>query len=536
MELRIRNFKGYKDSDWFPLKPLTFIYGQNAVGKSAVIESLMLSEQIFDLLTGRTRPYLLPGTTERRDISFDRMYLDLGDFESAVFNKKLENKISFSYRDRPLTVEPPTETVNVRCTLTVEIENPGNIGAIEVEFPAVRASDLFVLAIANNPVAFRALLDKDMGFEISNFFGKNEKSFPISLIFHKQPSNRAWQIDSSSLDELWKAIPTKLKKLMIDPQSDQFWYEANFSDGPYESNFTFRRTKQKSTEGKAKSREMPLEFDRDFLHLAVVVACASSEIFDFFRRNYFVRTTHLPAYRGKPKRLTEVTKGIPDPLQNSAMILARDQFRRKQVIKSLKAINVEQGKLKASSRKDFGAETLTTFFEKQVEGESTKVKLTLPDLGFGVSQVLPLLVAMANRESDDGLLGCRILCIEEPESHLHPFLQGNLIEHIALNSLASNVVFEAFHKAGADFRNSEVRELKARHLDNMKRFVIETHSENFLKRIQKLIKNDQLAANGVAILFCDEYEEVGPKILDLGIDSDGSLLRPWPNDFLETDW
>lgn len=535
MELRIRNFKGYKDSDWFPLKPLTLIYGQNAVGKSAVIESLMLSEQIFELLTGRARPYLLPGSTERRDIRFDQMYLDLGDFESAVFNKKLENKISFSYRDTPLQVERRDKKVTIESTLTVEIENPGNICSVVVEFSAVRVSDLFVLAIANNPVAFRPLLDNDVELEISKFFGANEKPFPISLKFHKQASNRAWQIDSSSLDELWKVIPTKLKKLVIDPKSDQFWYEANFSDGPYESNFTFRRTKKKNAEAKARSQEMPLEFDREYSHLAVVVACASSEIFAFFRRNYFGRATHLPAYRGKPKRLTEVTKGIPDPLQNSAMILARDQFRRKQVIKSLKAINVEQGRLKASSRKDYGAETLTTFFEKQVEGESTKVKLTLPDLGFGVSQVLPLLVAMANKDTDVAILGCRVLCIEEPESHLHPFLQGSLIEHIALNSLANKVVFEPFYKAGADFQNSEVRKLKARYLDKMKRFVIETHSENFLKRIQKLIKNDQLASDGVAILFCDEYEEVGPKIFDLGLDSDGSLLRPWPNDFLETD-
>jgi predicted ATPase len=97
----------------------------------------------------------------------------------------------------------------------------------------------------------------------------------------------------------------------------------------------------------------------------------------------------------------------------------------------------------------------------------------LPDVGFGVSQVLPVVVQSfyAPRGS--------ILFIEQPELHLHPSAQSNLAD-LFIDVLAS-------------------RE------DGMRRgvqLIVETHSEHFLNRLQrriaeadpaKMIKSDDVA-------------------------------------------
>jgi predicted ATPase len=64
----------------------------------------------------------------------------------------------------------------------------------------------------------------------------------------------------------------------------------------------------------------------------------------------------------------------------------------------------------------------------QFEDVSTGVRLGHPDLGFGISQVLPVLV---NAAAEPGLLRQtigRVIAIEQPELHLHPAMQAELCE------------------------------------------------------------------------------------------------------------
>src|SRR6185295_16959577 len=47
------------------------------------------------------------------------------------------------------------------------------------------------------------------------------------------------------------------------------------------------------------------------------------------------------------------------------------------------------------------------------------VEVGLPDVGFGISQILPLLVQSLTSEN-------KIISIEQPEVHIHPRLQADL--------------------------------------------------------------------------------------------------------------
>ncbi len=119
------------------------------------------------------------------------------------------------------------------------------------------------------------------------------------------------------------------------------------------------------------------------------------------------------------------------------------------------------------------------------------------DVGFGVSQVLPILIANVALPKGGTLL------INQPEVHLHPSSQA----------LLANIFV-------AGMRNH--------------RYVIETHSEYLVNRLRLLAVQKRLNVDDVAIVFFDVPPRARqPKIHYITIDKDGSLVDA-PKSFFET--
>ena len=97
-----------------------------------------------------------------------------------------------------------------------------------------------------------------------------------------------------------------------------------------------------------------------------------------------------------------------------------------------------------------------------------------------------------------------VIILEEPENKLHPKIQGNLIE--LLSGLADQ---------------------------NKNQIIIETHSEHFLLRVQKLIRNKNLKPDQVAInyVYLDE-NGMGSKIDHMELDQNGKFKNKWRHGFL----
>ncbi len=138
----------------------------------------------------------------------------------------------------------------------------------------------------------------------------------------------------------------------------------------------------------------------------------------------------------------------------------------------------------------------------QTRPKMPEVKLT--DVGFGVSQVLPVIVECfyVPRRS--------IVIFEQPEIHLHPRVQ-------------------------ADLADLFVDAIRAREggVERECQFIVESHSEHFLRRVQRRIAEERITAEEAALYFVHSDEE-SARIEELDVDKFGNILN-WPDGFFGDD-
>ena len=131
------------------------------------------------------------------------------------------------------------------------------------------------------------------------------------------------------------------------------------------------------------------------------------------------------------------------------------------------------------------------FLVKQYK-DGPEVRLT--DIGFGVSQVLPVIVLCYYAPKGS------ILILEQPEAYLHPKVQTELAD--VLIDVVTN-------------RNIQI--------------ILESHSEYLLSRLQRRIAEKEIASVDTALYFC-EIKDGTSEIEQLDVDEYGNI-RNWPQDF-----
>lgn len=127
------------------------------------------------------------------------------------------------------------------------------------------------------------------------------------------------------------------------------------------------------------------------------------------------------------------------------------------------------------------------------------------DIGVGISQVLPVVVAAQDSSAS-------VVCIEQPELHIHPSIQvglGDLFIDGALNKGLS--------------------------------FLIETHSEHLVMRIQRRLREQSagempeasatLTPDDVSFIYIGRDEQGAVTASQIGLTSEGKFDSPWPNGF-----
>jgi len=138
----------------------------------------------------------------------------------------------------------------------------------------------------------------------------------------------------------------------------------------------------------------------------------------------------------------------------------------------------------------------STFYEVHVQKTEGAADVLITDVGFGVSQILPVIVLCYYVPEGSTII------LEQPEIHLHPSVQADL----------ADVFIDAI----------KVRKIQ---------IVLESHSEHLLRRLQTRIAEQAkgFGSEDAALYFCD-FQADGSKLVPLEVDEFGNI-RNWPKDF-----
>jgi AAA domain, putative AbiEii toxin, Type IV TA system len=245
--------------------------------------------------------------------------------------------------------------------------------------------------------------------------------------------------------------------------------------------------------------ELPVKYYVDQPELQVIGEVFTDSVWDLLRRTreklrqaIGSRTYALAPVRTFPQRTYNPVSAEPNPggshVPMLLALLARSVAKR------------ERTALRAALD-EFGANSglyehieIVRKGEKESDPFQIGVKsggpiFNLVDVGYGVSQALPILVDTLQRRSSD-----EVFLLQQPEVHLHPRAQA------------------------------EVGSFFARMAGKNKRFVIETHSDYLIDRVRMEVRRGKLRPEDVSLLYF-ERQNSGAMIHCLELDKDGSITN-----------
>ena len=212
---------------------------------------------------------------------------------------------------------------------------------------------------------------------------------------------------------------------------------------------------------------------------------------------------HLPGLRGNPERIYKLTSTgprYPGRFEYYVASIIHDwkntkDKRLKTLVGTLHRLGLT-GQVGTEKIGDIGIEIKVGRLPHDEIGETDMVSIA--DVGFGVSQVLPVLVALI--VADPG----QLVYLEQPELHLHPRAQVALAQVLA------------------DAAKRSVR------------VVVETHSSLLLLAVQTLVAEGDLSPELVKLHWFTRGENGATKIDTADLDEAGAY-GDWPEDFDDVD-
>lgn len=215
---------------------------------------------------------------------------------------------------------------------------------------------------------------------------------------------------------------------------------------------------------------------------------------------YIRDVIHLPGLRGNPERtypVTGVGSTFPGTFENYvASVIAHwqtDKSKIETLSKDLEKLGLTW-KVAAKSLNDTQVELQVGRMIHGARGNARDM-VSIADVGFGVSQTLPVLVALLAAKPH------QLVYLEQPEIHLHPRAQTAMAEVLA------------------DAANRGVH------------VVVETHSSLLLLGVQTLVAQGKLAPDKVKLhWFKRRAGDGATEIKSADLDESGAF-GDWPEDF-----
>jgi predicted ATPase len=500
-KISIENFKAFGKKQSLELAPITLIYGKNSGGKSSIIQSLLLIKQSIEskINNGIQEKYLIP----------KGLHADLGQSKSMHYKHLFSNRISISvafdfdqkktffkdsllgYEDVELSMqfEQPTHSAKYKLPQLTSINynfNDPSKDNKKLNFTLVKGSPKKINLDDDN-----FFTEIDLGRR-SNFFNfKTAKD--ASILMERASSHDAslfQYIDTSDINNAQK------NKFQIS-------YRARVG-----GEFSYLPTTVRDMSKTTKNEQVGFRVS-NILERPSRVLSMTASIFD----HKFEKLSYLGPMRSRPKRIYELSQQYKESIGSSGeyiveAISAGDNTDEPDREKITSVVNYWMKTLEipySIEVVDFGDEIFGDLAQLKIIDEKNKISVAATDVGFGISQMLPILVeGVMSSHFSTSSFDAKTICVEQPEIHLHPKLQANF----------------------ADFFISTAADGKCQ-------WIIETHSEALILRIQRRIREKKLLAKDVAVVFVHPDNDEGSLIFNLRLSETGDFIDEWPGGFFE---
>jgi predicted ATPase len=431
-QLRAKNFKSWRDTGELRLAPLTGLFGTNSSGKTSLMQILLMLKQTAE-------------SPDRRRVLHtgdERSLVDLGTFFDLIHghNPETQLELSFSWelKDSLVVNDPKKEK-----TPLFEISDLSFSTTIHQQ----KESD----KVAPKTFVYR-FSGKEFGLK------RDEKA-------KDRPGIDSYELVSQG----YKKKHTRGRNWPLPPPVKCYGFPDEAIG--YYTNTGFLK-------------EFELAFEELF-----------STIF------------YLGPLREHPKRSyiwageSPVDVGRKGELAIPALLASRNFEKRSSSIGRRRKFTVEE--IIAFWLKEFGL--ISSFslkpiavnrkdYEVRVKKTESSPEVLITDVGFGVSQILPVLTLCYYVPEGS------IILLEQPEIHLHPFVQSALAD--VLIDVVNN-------------RRIQV--------------IVESHSEHLLRRLQRRVAEEKILPKDIALYFCEmKGSESGIKKLELDLFGN---IKNWPDGF-----
>lgn len=506
--IAISNIRYLYNTGELCLNPLTILVGANSSGKSTFLRTFPLIRQSIESKT--TGPILWYGT-----------YVDFGNFKTSLNKFSNNEKIDIEFKFKANSGDrygyrEISKNIAIKLKLTIIEDRKKESSFLEEMTFNVNSNEIkLIFDIENDKKTLQI-----NGIEYSQvlnelvFINKNIIPNVISKNRNYYLYNNINVYGSALRDLVVKNMKKNLDNRVIDETVLKIFHDFAALSTDEELLTSMKDIQSPATwVNKVKKWDINNESFKELKNLKIasnlikLIGLSEDYVNIFFKNVHYIaplRATAERYYRVQNLAVDEV------------------DFRGQNMPMFLKNLtDTERNRFSEWTKEYFGfnvvAKHSSGHISLIVNETNSEATFNLTDMGFGFSQVLPILTqlwVLVNKPQKNKYLTRSNIpitfAIEQPELHLHPRLQAKLAD-----------VFAAVIK----YAKSNSIDLK---------LLIETHSETIINRIGQLISKDKFDNNHVSVIIFEKNKDNQTDIAISTYDQEGYLSN-WPYGFFSSD-
>ena len=490
-KIKIKNFRSLVMENPIEIRPLTLLFGKNGTGKSSFLKAMsFLGHNLVQEALNRTVYQISEETF-------------LGNFKEVVFNNDVNKKIEIDIEEDLLGIH-----YNLSAVFSFN-ETQRNLESLIIS----NLSDGSEFLIKPREINKKGIENLNN----SNYNMLSKEEFLESVKKSKFESDHVGLSEASENDEYPYSPSLTLYREFKHPQNEVKRFFEAVDVLPifdrYSMIFNSRYFKYLVKANEMIKEELPTLVHTYFKVVPLLV-------------NYYLDWFKVESIRIKPQYNYKLDKyGNFSKTDYYGLISQLDKLEIKDKFES---DHEKMSRELYDSVDQFLEENLKNLglgqkieiwkdYEKYIGGlniiDSSGAKTNLAEASSGLLQILPILFKSyflyrsewrkdyTDDVSNNPKEGYPIIILEQPELHLHPSLQASFAESLSKSRV---------------------------------NFLIETHSEHIVRKIQVLIAQEKLKKEKVAVYYFGKDKETGNTLIEeMELEDNGFFKKPWPDGFFD---